>query len=239
VNKGLFTAKTIDLLNTVKMRPRRKKAGVRVEKAYRDGRTYRDFLAFTAENPDMPVVQLDSVEGTKGQGEPVPLTIHFVEAELMLAFKRDADTAKSVAEIFDGLYGVLGGETFKTLFRLCLSDNGSEFTNPSALEFVPGGERRTRLFYTDPGAPYQKGACKNNHSLLRRVIPKGTSLKEYSQDDVSLLMNNINSYPRKKLNNRSAFDTFSFPHGSSVLEKLGVARIDPDDVTLNPSLLKK
>jgi IS30 family transposase len=107
------------------------------------------------------------------------------------------------------------------------------------LEFGPDGERRTRVFYTNPGAPYQKGACENNHSLIRRVIPKGTSLKEYTQEDVNLLMNHINSYSRKKLNNRSAFDTFSFLHGSSVLEKLGVARIDPDDITLNPSLLKK
>lgn len=239
VNKGLFTAKTIDLLNTVKMKPRRKKASVKVEKAYRNGRTYRDFLAFTTENPDMPIVQLDSVEGTKGQGEPVLLTIHFVEAELMLAFKRDANTAKSVVEIFNRLYDILGKDTFKVLFQLCIADNGSEFTSPSALEIGPDGERRTRLFYTDPGAPYQKGACENNHSLIRRVIPKGASLREYSQDDINRVMNHINSYPRKKLNNRSPFDTFSFIHGSSILEKLGVVRIAPDDVTLNPSLLRK
>jgi IS30 family transposase len=239
VNKGLFTAKTIDLLNTVKMRPRRKKAAVKVERAYRDGRTYRDFLAFTAQNPDMPVVQLDSVEGTKGQGEPVLLTIHFVEAEMMLAFKRDANTARSVIEIFDRLYGLLKKKAFVRLFQLCLSDCGSEFTSPSALETGPDGERRTRLFYTDPGAPYQKGACENNHSLIRRVIPKGTSLKDYSQEDINLLMNHINSYPRKKLNNRSAFDTFSFFHDTLILEKLGAVRIKPDDVTLNPSLLRK
>jgi IS30 family transposase len=239
VNKGLFTAKTIDLLNTVKMRPRKKKAAVKVERAYRDGRTYRDFLAFTAQNPDMPVVQLDTVEGIKGQGEPVLLTIHFVEAELMLAFKRDANTARSVIEIFDRLYGLLKKKAFVRLFQLCLTDCGSEFTSPSALETGPDGERRTRLFYTDPGAPYQKGACENNHSLIRRVIPKGTSLKGYSQDDINLLMNHINSYPRKKLNNQSAFDTFSFFHDTLILEKLGAVRIAPDDVTLNPSLLRK
>jgi IS30 family transposase len=239
VNKGLFTAKTIDLLNTVKMRPRKKKAAVKVEPAYRDGRTYRDFLAFTAQNPDMPIVQLDSVEGTKGQGEPVLLTIHFVEAELMLAFKRDANTARSVIEIFNRLYALLGKAAFGGLFQLCLCDNGPEFTSPSALETGPDGETRTRLFFTDPGAPYQKGACENNHSLIRRVIPKGTSLKGCNQDDINLLMNHINSYPRKKLNDRSAFDTFSFLHGPLILEKLGVVRITPDDITLNPSLLKK
>jgi IS30 family transposase len=239
VNKGLFTAKTVDLLNTVKMKPRKQKAKVSVERAFRNGRTYRDFLAFMNEYPDTPVVQLDTVEGTKGQGEPVLLTIHFTEAELMLAFKREFNTARSVVEIFDRLYGILGKETFGMLFQLCLTDNGSEFTSPSALEFGTDKQRRTRLFYTEPGAPYQKGACENNHSLIRRVIPKGTSLKRYSQEDIDLLMNHINSYSRKKLNNRSPFDTFRFIYGSSVLEKLGVVRIEPDDVTLNPSLLRK
>jgi IS30 family transposase len=239
VNKGLFTAKTIDLLNTVKMKPRKRKAEIKVERACFDGRTYRDFLSFTEEYPDTPVVQLDSVEGTKGMGEPVLLTIHFAEAELMLAFLRTANTARSVIDVFNRLYGLLGKETFKTLFRLCLADRGSEFGSPSALEVGPDGEKRTRVFFTNPGAPYQKGACENNHSLIRRIIPKGTSLKEYSQDDINLMMNHINSYKRKKLNNRTPLEVFSFLHGPIVPEKLGLIRIEADNVTLNPSLLGK
>jgi IS30 family transposase len=239
VNRGLFAATAFDLLNTVKMRPRAGKPHVKVEAACKAGRTYRDFLAFASEHPDTPVVQLDSVEGTKGYGQPVFLTIHFAEAEFMSAFKRNANTARSVVEIFDFLQTLLGKETFGHLFQLCLCDNGSEFSNPTALEIGPDGERRTRLFYTDPGAPYQKGACENNHSLIRRIIPKGISLKGYTQNDLNLLMSHINSYPRKKLNNRSAFDTFSFLHDPLIPDKLGIVRIEPDDVTLNPSLLKK
>jgi IS30 family transposase len=98
---------------------------------------------------------------------------------------------------------------------------------------------RTKLFYTDPGAPYQKGACENNHSLIRRVIPKGTSFKPHSQQDFQLLMNHINSYPRKKLNDRSPIDVFSFLHPDLSLEMLGINPICRDDVILNPSLLKK
>jgi IS30 family transposase len=236
---GLFEAKSIDLLNMVKMRPRKKKPEIKVEKACREGRRYRDFIAYMEEHPDTPVVQIDSVEGMKGHGEPVILTIHFVEAELMLAFKREANTAKSVTKVFNHLYALLGKETFCVLFQLCLGDNGSEFSNPTALEVGPDGERRTQVFYTDPGAPYQKGACENNHSLIRRVIPKGTSLKAYTKDDINLLMNHINSYTRKKLNNRTPFETFSFLHNPLILEKLGGLRIEPDDVNLTPSLLKK
>ena len=239
IGAGVFTATKMDLLNTVKMHPRRKKREVKVERACREGRTYREFLAFMEEHPDTPVVQMDTVMGPAGASEPVLLTIHFVEAELMLAFKRDANTARSVIEVIDSLWALLGEDSFRELFPLVLVDNGSEFSAPSRIEADEDGVVRTKLFYTDPGAPYQKGACENNHSLIRRVIKSGTSLMPYSQEDINLLMNHINSYTRKKLNQRSAFDVFSFLHSSSLLDLLGIVKIDPDDVILATSLFKK
>jgi len=239
IKAGLFSADVFDLLNTVKMRPRKKKSGIKVERACREGRRYRDFLNFMEENPDTAVVQMDTVAGAVGADEPVLLTIHFVEAELMLAFKRKANTAKSVTEVINSLYERLGAECFRDLFPVILCDNGSEFSNPSAIEKDADGGVRARVFYTDPGAPYQKGACENNHSLIRRVIKKGASLKIHSQKDIDLLMNHINSYVRKKLKNRSPFEVFSFLHCPSVLEILGIIKIAPDEVTLTPSLLLK
>jgi IS30 family transposase len=239
IRAGLFDAGVMDLLNAVKMRPRKKKADLKVERGCKDGRRYRDFLAYMDENPDTAIIQMDSVIGTVGVGEPVLLTIHFVEAELMLAFKREANTARSVTEVIESLYNLLGEKTFCELFPLILCDNGSEFSNPSAIEMSRDGVPRTKLFYTDPGAPYQKGACENNHSLIRRVIKKGVSLKQYSQEDINLLMNHINSYVRKKLKNRSPVEVFSFLHNPLVLEKLGIYQVSADDVMLNQSLLKK
>ena len=239
IKAGFFSANVFDLLNMVKMRPRKKKQDVKVERGFLEGRRYRDFIAFMTENPDTAIVQMDTVEGVKGADEPVLLTIHFVEAELMLAFRREANTARSVTETIDALYEKLGSKAFRTLFPIVLCDQGSEFTNPSAIEKDKDGNIRTRVFYTDAGAPYQKGACENNHSLIRRVVKKGLSLKPYSQKDIGLLMNHVNSYTRKKLKNRSAFDVFSLLHSTSVLEILGIVKISPDDVTLVPSLLKK
>ena len=239
VRAGFFTADLFDLCNAVKMRPRKKKQDIKIERACREQRRYRDFLNFIGENSDTAIVQMDTVEGTKGSGEPVLLTIHFVEAELMLAFRREANTAKSVTEIVDSLQAKLGLETFRQLFPVILCDNGSEFSCPSAIETDSDGNLRTRVFFADPGAPYQKGACENNHTLIRRVIPKGISLAAYSQRDISLLMNHINSYTRKKLNGRSPIDVFSFLHSKQILDALGIITIPPDEVTLTPSLLKK
>ena len=57
--------------------------------------------------------------------------------------------------------------------------------------------------------------------------------------DINRMMNHINSYKRKKLNNRSPYETFSFYHGEDVLHKLGCEPVAAGDILLKPSLLKK
>ena len=109
----------------------------------------------------------NSVEGIKGG--KVLLTIHFVNSSLMLAFLRDSNDSQSVIDIFDRLYLELRPDIFTELFPVILADNGSEFSNPSRIEFDRQGNRRTHLFYCDPSAPYQKGAAENNHEFIRRI----------------------------------------------------------------------
>ena len=189
------------------------------------------------EHPDIPVVELDSVEGKKGS--KVLLTIHFKKAEMMLAFIRSCNTSRSVIDVFDDLYEKLSPQNFKKIFKVCLADNGSEFSNPSAIEFDSTGERRTRVFYCDPGSPQQKGSAERNHSFIRCFIPKGTDMSPYIQTDISLMMDHINSYGRDSLGDKSPYEMFSFLYGENILDLLGCHSIPADDVTLNKSVFKK
>jgi IS30 family transposase len=190
------------------------------------------------ENPDTPVTQLDSVEGK--QGGKVLLTVHFVKCEMMLAFLRDANTAKSVSDIFNYLYLELGDEEFENIFRVCLADNGSEFSNPTAIEVDPvDGVVRTRVFYCDPNAPYQKGSAERNHEFIREFIPKGVDLGQYSQDYITLTMNHINSYSRESLGNKCPYDVFRFFYGDKLLNLLGCTTIPARQVTLNKSVFRR
>ncbi len=59
-----------------------------------------------------------------------------------------------------------------------------------------------------------------------------------TQADVSKMMDHINSYKRKKLNDRSPFETFSFHYGEGVLKLLGGTPVVAEDILLKPSLLK-
>jgi IS30 family transposase len=116
---------------------------------------------------------MDSVEGRRGG--KVLLTIYFRNSSLMLAFIRNNNTAKSVTEIFDWLYEVLGNDVFTSLFQVVLTDRGSEFTNPLAIELNKNNERRTRIFCCDPQCSDQKGGCEVTHEMIRRVLSKKTS----------------------------------------------------------------
>jgi IS30 family transposase len=235
---GVFSTMNLDLPRKVRYRPRRSRHDVfKRDKSCREGRTYDNFLAFIQQSPDVSVTEMDTVEGTKGGS--VLLTIHFTDSRFMLAFLRAANTAASVTGIFDALYETLGHELFRELFPVLLTDNGSEFSNPRAIEFNSEGKERTRIFYCNPSCPYQKGAAENNHEMIRRIVQKGRPFEHYSQQDISLMMDHINSYARKTLGCRSPYETFLFFHGADVLKKLGATLIPPDEVTLRPSLLKK
>jgi transposase, IS30 family len=215
IDACLFDVRNIDLPRKVKYRPRYKKPEFKVDKGCRIGRNYEDFQIFLEKHPDLPIVQMDSVIGSKGG--KVLLTIHFVETSLMLAFLRDANTSQSVIDIFHDISMTLGKENFKKLFPIILTDNGSEFSNPKAIEYDCDGLLQTSIFYCDPSSPHQKGALEVNHELIRRILPKGKCFDSFTQDDIQLVMNHINSYKRKKLNNRSPYQTFSFYYGEDLL----------------------
>ena len=145
VDAGLFSARNIVLPRKVSYKKRTSSHdSFKVDKACRIGRTYADFLMFLQGRPDCPVVQMDSVEGHKGG--KVLLTLHFVKCEFMLAFLRDRNTAASVFDVMERLYWELRPDRFRKLFPVLLGDNGSEFSNPAALEIDAEFNHRTRSF---------------------------------------------------------------------------------------------
>ena len=237
IDARVLSARNLDLPRKVRFSARKNRVHVKVDKTCRIGRDFDAFKEYIAANPDSLIVQLDSVEGIKGS--KVLLTIHFVKAEFMLAFLRDHNDSQSVIDIFDSLYQSLGLEQFKNLFQLCLADNGSEFSNPTAIEFDKEHNQRTRIFYCNPSAPYQKGSAERNHEFIRYFIPKGTDLAHYTQAQISLMMDHINSYGRGSLLDKSPYDMFAFLYGEDILRILECHKIPPNDVTLNKSIFRK
>jgi len=168
-------------------------------------------------------------------GGKVLLTMLFRNSRFQLAFLMDHNTQQQVFSVFDQLESDLGAECFRKLFPAILTDNGSEFLDPVALET----DNRTKVFYCNPNAPFQKGAIEKNHEFIRYILPKGTSFDSLTQEDVNLMLNHINCTARDSLNGVSPFDLATLLLGSVVLEKLNMHRIEHDAVLLKPKLLKK
>lgn len=237
INAGVLDIRNIDLPRKVRYRQRNKTVTYyKIDKQCLVGRTYQDFLNYMEEHPDTPIVQMDSVEGIKGG--KVLLTIHFVNCEFMLAFLREHNDAYSVINIFNHLEEILGIEQFQKLFILLLTDNGSEFSNPIEIEKSQTGIARTKVFYCEPRRSDQKGSCEVNHEQIRRILPKGTSFDNLSQEDINLIMSHINSYKRKKLNDCSPLQLFNLMYGNDIAKKLGIIEINPNDINLSQELLK-
>lgn len=239
IDMGTLEIKNIDLPRKVRYRKAKKRITYyKVDKKCLEGRKYNDYLEFLKKNPDVNIVEMDSVEGIKGG--KVLLTIHFVNCSFMLAFLCDHNDSKSVIDIFNMIEDELGINLFKKLFVVILTDNGSEFSNPNKIEISPKtGKKRTQIFYCEPRRSDQKGSCEVNHELIRRVLPQGISFNNLTQNDINKLMSHINSYKRKKLNNCSPLQLFNLMYGNEIANKLGIIEINSNEINLSRKLLKR
>ena len=241
VNGNLVSVRRHDLPQAAGRRPRGKLKPRRSRGRDREclkGRTYEDWKAFVGSRPGVETVEIDSVTGRVG-GKCL-LTMNINCCGLMLAFLRDRNDAMSARGVFNALYEKPGRKMFGRIFPVLLADNGSEFSNPGAIEFAEGClERRTRLFHCNPYSSYEKPHVENNHENIRKILPKGTSFDGLTQEDVDLVMSHVNSMRRREYNDRTAIERFIERFGEKAFARLGLAAIPDKDVCLLPSLLKR
>lgn len=237
LSNNCFSVGPIDLPRKVRMKKRKQKKGEPKNTLARTNRTYEDFQKYIELHPDLPIVEMDTVEGTKGGR--VLLTLLFRSSKLMLAYIMHEKTQAEVLRTFNMIEKDLGNELFEKTFPIILTDNGTEFGNPLSLEFNPEGLGRTRIFYCNPRASYQKGMIEKNHEFIRYVLPKGTSFDNLLQTDINLMINHINSLGRESLNWSSPYDVAKVLMGKETLKKLNLVKIPTDEIQLNKHLLKK
>ena len=239
IDANVFSVKNIDLPKKVVYRQRKTKP-VLTKKEYqcRRGRTFEDFSQYVEDHPGISVVEMDTVKSARGCKRTL-LTFVFRNTNFMLVFLLKDGTQTSVLAVMDFLSDRLGLDTFRALFPVILTDNGVEFQNPDELEHTPNNCQRTRIFYCDPQASWQKPHVEKNHVLLRRIIPKGTSFKELTKAQVTLATNHVNSVARELFDNKTPFEIFIGENEKKLLDLLDLSPVPPDEVCLKPALLKR
>jgi len=59
-------------------------------------------------------------------------------------------------------------------------------------------------FFCEPYSSWQKGSVENLNKMIRKYIPKGSDISQYSEEYIAWIQNRINEKPRKILGYRSA-----------------------------------
>lgn len=237
IDKKVFTARNIDLPRKVKYKPRKKSCkDLRTNREYRKNKTYVDFTKLLEINTNTQVVEMDTVEGQKGG--KVLLTMLFRNSSFMLAFLMDEKSQNCVNQVFNLLQDKLGIEVFKKLFPVILTDNGAEFQNPNELMCDKNGEIRTNIYYCDSNCSWQKAMIEKNHVYIRYVVPKGRSFDQYNQEQITLMINHINSTARDSLNGCTPYKLSQLLLDNALHSSLSLQEVNPDNVMLKPALLK-
>ena len=136
--------------------------------------------------------EIDTVEGKKSDDNAL-LTLVERKTRNYYAILLDDQDHDSVDYAMNQLQQDFG-ELFPQVFKTITSDNGSEFSN-----LALGLKDVTDVYFARPYAPYERGSNERHNGLLRRYIPKGKAISDYSKQAIKRIYQTLNNLPRKIL----------------------------------------
>ncbi|NRO83011.1 hypothetical protein IMAU20062_01515 [Lactobacillus helveticus] len=138
--------------------------------------------------------ECDLVLGHKTRDDQVLLTLSERMSREFLILRIPDKTAASVMSAFQTLHKQYS-EHWNEIFKTITTDNGSEFADLSNLEEVSN----TLVYYAHPYTSCDKGTVERHNGLIRRFIPKGDYINNYSLQEIIDIETWCNSLPRKIL----------------------------------------
>lgn len=150
--------------------------------------------------------EMDTVIGkSKGKNQALlVLTERATRREIMLPLKSRAahETVKALDKL-ERKYK----KDFSKIFQSITVDNGAEFSDSHGLERSRyRKQKRTSLYYCHPYSSYERGSNENANRIIRRFVPKGTSLENISPAQWKTIEHWMNNYPRRILHGNAPID---------------------------------
>jgi len=112
--------------------------------------------------------------------------------------------AETVLKEFNNIFESFSAETFKTI----TFDNGVEFMRWPDIEKDKNGKKRVDIYFCNAYRACERGTNENTNRIIRRFIPKGTKISEYSETYIKQVEDWLNNYPRKIFNGHTANDIY-------------------------------
>ena len=146
----------------------------------------------------------DCVKGHQGtKTSLLTLTERKTLEEIIIKLERA--TQEEVQKAIDALEKKYGAE-FKLKFKSITFDNGGEFLDWKALEvsILEPVKQRTTTYFAHAYSAWERGSNENSNRIIRRFIPKGEDIANFSKSDISKIERWINNYPRRILGYKSS-----------------------------------
>ncbi|WP_317854549.1 IS30 family transposase [Chakrabartyella piscis] len=135
----------------------------------------------------------DTVLGQKKKGEAAVFSIVERLTGYYITLRIDEKTADGVASAMKQLHQQFG-DKFNQVFRSITTDNGSEFASFSDFENL-GSE----VYFAHPYSSWERPVNERSNRVLRKFIPKSTSITKFSPEQILAFSDEINATPTKRL----------------------------------------
>lgn len=154
--------------------------------------------------------EIDLVVGGKEGGKGALMTLTERKTRLVRIRKLKDRTQASVLNALKAMERMMGAGAFRSVFKSITADNGSEFLDAQSMERSAFSNRkRTQLYYAHPYASWERGSNENANRMIRRFIPKGADIADFSRAAIREIEDWINNYPRKILQFKTAGGMFN------------------------------
>ena len=163
----------------------------------------------------------DTIKGPLGSTASLfTLTERKSREEIIL--KLENASQEAIREAIDGLEREYG-QAFRTKFQSITFDNGVEFLDWRSLEVSVLGTqgRRTTIYFAHAYSSWERGTNENHNRMLRRFIPKGTDIADFTDKEIKRIEAWMNHYPRKILGYRTPKQTAAELLQSNQLDRMG------------------
>lgn len=152
--------------------------------------------------------EMDTVVGKKGESKHSLLVLterKTREEILVLLFEHTMQAVVRALDCIEKKWGALFSRVFKTI----TVDNGTEFSDCKGMQkSILREDNRTKVYYCHPYSSYERGSNENQNRLVRRKIPKGVNFDDKSIEEIQVVEDWINNYPRELFGWKTAAEMF-------------------------------
>lgn len=208
IDKNIFfNLSNKDLLNKRNRTERKHKKVQRSALNNIKGRSIEERPAEVNERTLIGHWEMDCVVSGRGSKTALLVLTERVSRDALI-YKIAGKTQEEVGKRLDELERKYKKE-FRNKFKSITMDNGCEFINQQRIEAsVLTNTNRTIVYYAHPYSSWKRGSNENTNKIIRRFIPKGANIGDYTIKEIKRIENWINNYPRKILKYRTAKEVY-------------------------------